>query len=129
MEEISSHSGVSSPNLKEQVTRQVLQYVLYGKNSVQMVNTHETNIKSKLGNLNKKLFLSDLKYPAKTSVSPRSSPPGTFRETSPSAKSGEKRMFSQARFETPKTRYETMTATVDTIGTFRNTFTPHRKKL
>ena len=63
MEEISSHSGVSSPNLKEQITRQVLQYVLYGKNSVQMVNTHETNIKSKLaiGNLNKKFFLSDLK--------------------------------------------------------------------
>ena len=61
MEEISSHSGVSSPDLKEQITRQVLQYVLYGKNSVQMVNTHETNIKSKLGNLNKKLFSSDLK--------------------------------------------------------------------
>ena len=56
MEEISSQSGVSSPNLKEQITRQVLQYVLYGKNPVQMVNTHETNIKSKLGNLNKKLF-------------------------------------------------------------------------
>ena len=56
MEEISSQSGVSSPNLKEQITRQVLQYVLYGKNSVQMVNTHETNIKSKLGNFNKKLF-------------------------------------------------------------------------
>ena len=56
MEEISSQSGVSSPNLKEQITRQVLQYVLYGKNSVQMVNTHETNIKGKLGNLNKKLF-------------------------------------------------------------------------
>ena len=56
MEEISSQTGVSSPNLKEQITRQVLQYVLYGKNSVQVVNTHETNIKSKLGNLNKKLF-------------------------------------------------------------------------
>ena len=40
-------------------------------------------------------------YPAKTSVSPRSSPLGTFRdvpprETSPAAKSEEKRMFSQA---------------------------------
>ena len=33
--------------------------------------------------------------PAKTSVSPRSSPIGTFR-ASPSAKSEEKRMFSQA---------------------------------
>ena len=34
--------------------------------------------------------------PAKTSVSPRSSPLGTFRETFPAAKSEEKRMFSQA---------------------------------
>ena len=34
----------------------------------------------------------------KTSVSPRSSPMGTFRaETSPAAKSEEKRMFSQAK--------------------------------
>ena len=40
--------------------------------------------------------------PAKTSVSPRSSPLGTFppRETSPAAKSEEKRMFSQARKQT-----------------------------
>lgn len=51
MEEISSQSGVSSPNLKEQITRQVLQYVLYGKNPVQMVNIHETNTESKFGNL------------------------------------------------------------------------------
>ena len=38
--------------------------------------------------------------PAKTSVSPRSSPLGTFRteETSPAEKSEEKRMFSQASF-------------------------------
>ena len=37
-------------------------------------------------------------WPSKTSVSPRSSPLGTFRaeETSPAAKSEEKRMFSQA---------------------------------
>ena len=33
---------------------------------------------------------------AKTSVSPRSSPPGTFRKTSQAAKSEFKRMFSQA---------------------------------
>ena len=55
-----------------------------------------------LDNTEKSLWISpETKWPAKTSVSPRSSPLGAFPpcETFPAAKSEEKRMFSQARNE------------------------------
>ena len=44
-------------------------------------------------------IVTEFELACETSVSPRSSPPGTFRETSSAAKSKEKRMFSQAKFE------------------------------
>ena len=40
----------SSPALREQITSQLLQYVLFGKNPVKMVSVHETVTKSKFGN-------------------------------------------------------------------------------